>query len=456
MKNISKLCQLTKQSNYSILNNKKTMNSIIKQSLYNFSFRNINFVETTNTKANVHILFLNKEELINSDDYESFRKNREENFEEFKKSGKTVIHTSISSEISESPTYEKLYLIENKDNKNKFSKAINGVVSELMLLNTESIQVAFSIDIKDIDQRSFIINELISSNYITNSSDKTNIPRSNINELFKPTVIHNLNIYKDEFFNRLHAHKTLIKNSYIAEAKNFSRDLANTRANIADCDFMESESLNVVNEIKGYIESEEIDAKIDYEIVKGEKLVEENMNLFYNVGKSSQTEPRLIILKYQGNTQSNTFTHCILGKGLTFDTGGINLKPTGYLEDMFLDKHGACNSLAVFKYLAKANIKMNIICALAVAENSIGSKSYRPSDIIKSRKGYTVEIGNTDAEGRLCLVDAMTYIQDKYKVNNLIEMSTLTGACMVALGNHIAGVFTNDRKLLKDLIESSK
>jgi leucyl aminopeptidase len=111
------------------------------------------------------------------------------------------------------------------------------------------------------------------------------------------------------------------------------------------------------------------------------------------------------------------------------------LKPTGYIETMYLDKCGACSSLGVMMLAASLGLKINLVCALALAENSIDGTSYKPNDIITSYKGYTVEIGNTDAEGRLCLADVMTWVQEKYKPKKMIDIATLTGACMVALVN---------------------
>jgi leucyl aminopeptidase len=157
----------------------------------------------------------------------------------------------------------------------------------------------------------------------------------------------------------------------------YTRNLANTRANIADCDFMEDIALNIVNKNK---------KNCSVKVIKGEDLVKNNLNLLYNVGKSASTEPRLIILKYNGNPNSNIITHGIVGKGLTFDTGGLNLKPTNFIETMYDDKHGACNALAVFKSVAEMNWPINLICAIAVAENSIDGTSYKPSDIITSHK----------------------------------------------------------------------
>ena len=139
-------------------------------------------------------------------------------------------------------------------------------------------------------------------------------------------------------------------------------------------------------------------------------MVDLGMNLFHAVGKSAMSEPRAIIVKYQGNPDSTATELALVGKGITFDTGGLNLKPTGSMETMYGDKNGACAVLGALHGCLELKLRKNIIFAIGLAENSIDSKSYKPGDIIKSMKGLTVEIGNTDAEGRLVLADTMTYV----------------------------------------------
>ena len=118
---------------------------------------------------------------------------------------------------------------------------------------------------------------------------------------------------------------------------------------------------------------------------------------------------------------------------------------------MFVDKHGAMSIFSAFQTIVKEKLPINLTCCLGLVENLVNGHAYRPRDIIKSRKGLTVEIGNTDAEGRLVLADCMNWVQEKYKVETLIEMSTLTGAMIVALGHERAGYYTNDKHLSKAL-----
>ena len=145
------------------------------------------------------------------------------------------------------------------------------------------------------------------------------------------------------------------------------------------------------------------------------------MNLFYQVGKGAAVEPRCIVIKYKGNPDSDEIDVALVGKGLTYDSGGLNLKPTGSMETMFGDKNGACAVLGALHGSLRLKPRKNIVFAVGLAENAIDSSSYKPGDIIKSMKGLTVEIGNTDAEGRLVLADTFTYVQKEFKPKKLID-----------------------------------
>merc|ERR1719454_2129513 len=145
------------------------------------------------------------------------------------------------------------------------------------------------------------------------------------------------------------------------------------------------------------------------------------MNLFHAVGRSAQSEPRMVIVEYKGDPSTEEKV-ALVGKGVTYDTGGLNLKPTGYMEDMYGDKNGACAVIGALHGVLELKPKKNIIFAIGLAENAIDARSYKPGDIIKSMKGLTVEIGNTDAEGRLVLCDTFTYVQREFKPQKMINL----------------------------------
>uniref|UniRef100_A0A6B2L2Q6 Cytosol aminopeptidase domain-containing protein n=1 Tax=Arcella intermedia TaxID=1963864 RepID=A0A6B2L2Q6_9EUKA len=230
------------------------------------------------------------------------------------------------------------------------------------------------------------------------------------------------------------------------EATNLARNLANERGDVCNPKWMEEKAKELVSNHRD---------KLQMQVIDSNQMNLLGMNLFYSVGKASTTPPRLVLLKYMGDPQNPTSEVALVGKGITFDTGGLNLKSTGFIEDMYLDMSGSAAVLATMATLPKLNLKMNVVGALCMAENAIGSNALLPNSILKSYKGLTVEIGNTDAEGRLVLADGLSYVQKHYSPKYVIDIATLTGACCVALGEYASGLFTNDQGLEKKLMEAA-
>lgn len=189
-------------------------------------------------------------------------------------------------------------------------------------------------------------------------------------------------------------------------------------------------------------------------VIKGKQLQEIGMNCFYGVGQAAIEEPRCVIVHYQGNPECADTDIAFIGKGIVFDSGGLNLKMQ-MIEMMYGDKGGACAVFGALHGVLKLKPKKNIIFAGAFADNACDANSYKPGDIITSLKGLTVEIGNTDAEGRLVLCDTMTYVQREFKPKKMIDLCTLTGSCIVALGQTTGGLFTNDDEFANQIMASS-
>ncbi len=183
------------------------------------------------------------------------------------------------------------------------------------------------------------------------------------------------------------------------------------------------------------------------------RIEKEGMGLFLAVSRGSFRDPVFIILKYQGNPSDVDHT-VVVGKGVTFDTGGLNLKPTGSMETMKADMGGAAAALGIIQAAAKANLKINITAVVASTENGIDSKSYKPGDVYVGFSGKSVENMNTDAEGRLTLADALSYSIHALKPNRIIDLATLTGAIEIAVGDERCGLFSNDKKMTQGFIEA--
>ena len=173
------------------------------------------------------------------------------------------------------------------------------------------------------------------------------------------------------------------------------------------------------------------------------------------VGKGSKNEPKLIVLEHNRGKR-NEKPIVLVGKAVTFDTGGISLKPGASMDEMKFDKCGGCTVLGIMKAVSELKLPMNIVGIVPSVENMPDADAYRPGDIIKLFSGKTAEILNTDAEGRLILADALSYGEKHYSPKAIIDFATLTGACIVALGNNVAAIVSNDEKLSLKIKDASK
>ena len=190
-------------------------------------------------------------------------------------------------------------------------------------------------------------------------------------------------------------------------------------------------------------------------ILDEKKLKKLGMNTLLGVGQGSIRGSYLVTMEWKG-LKDNSKPLAFVGKGVCFDTGGISLKPAKFMEDMTYDMAGSAVVVGLMKTLALRKAKVNAIGVVGLVENMPGGNAQRPGDIVKSYSGKTVEILNTDAEGRLVLADALTYTEEKYKPKFIVDLATLTGAIIVSLGSEYAGLFSNNDKLSDELINSGE
>lgn len=187
---------------------------------------------------------------------------------------------------------------------------------------------------------------------------------------------------------------------------------------------------------------------IKVEVLDEKQMAKLGMGALLGVGQGSANKPRLVVMRWQGAPRAkNKAPIAFVGKGVTFDTGGISIKPASGMEDMKWDMAGSGVVIGLMKALAGRKAKVNAVGIVGLVENMPSSKAQRPGDVVKTMSGQTVEVLNTDAEGRLVLADAMWYCQEQYKPHTLIDLATLTGAIIVSLGNENAGLFSNDDEL---------
>lgn len=229
----------------------------------------------------------------------------------------------------------------------------------------------------------------------------------------------------------------------IAEGVYLARDLVNGNADDVTPQYLVETAKVLAKKFKN----------IKATIFDKKRIEKEKMDLLLAVNKGSKIEPVFIVLEYQGDPKSKEKT-VIVGKGITYDTGGLNLKPTGSMETMKCDMGGAAACLGTILAAAKLKLKTNLSVVIPSTENSISADSYKPGDVYSSYLGKTVEIGNTDAEGRLVLADALAYAAKHLKPTRLIDFATLTGAIEIALGNETTGLMSNNDALADSLVRA--
>ena len=225
----------------------------------------------------------------------------------------------------------------------------------------------------------------------------------------------------------------------VAEGVNLARDLVNEPANI----------LGPVEFAARTKELEKVGVKT--EILTEREMRKLGMGALLGVAQGSARPPRLAVMRWNGG-KSREKPIAFVGKGVVFDTGGISIKPAGGMEDMKGDMGGAAAVVGLMRALAGRKARANVIGIVGLVENMLDGNAQRPGDIVTSMSGQTVEVLNTDAEGRLVLCDALWYCNDRFKPRFMIDLATLTGAIMVALGQHHAGLFANDDALAENLL----
>lgn len=231
----------------------------------------------------------------------------------------------------------------------------------------------------------------------------------------------------------------------IAEGTIYARTLINTNATDLYPEALAEEAKQIAKSNK----------KIKLTILDEKEIEKQGLGLLHAVGKGSHTPPRLIFMEYLGNPDSDKKV-ALTGKGVTFDAGGQNLKPSGSIETMRLDMSGAACVLGVMKTIALLEPKVNIVGVITSAHNAISSEAYLPGDVYTGYDGTTVEVLNTDAEGRLCLADAIAYCKKHFEPTEIIDIATLTGAIVIALGDTMAGLFSNNDLLSENLFKAGE
>ena len=198
------------------------------------------------------------------------------------------------------------------------------------------------------------------------------------------------------------------------------------------------------------------DIGVDVEILGEKQMKKLGMGALLGVGQGSARESQLVVMRWNGAAEADARPIAIVGKGVTFDSGGISIKPSASMEDMKWDMGGAAVVIGLMKALAERKARVNMIGVVGLVENMPSGTAQRPGDVVTSMSGQTIEVINTDAEGRLVLADALWYTQDRFKPKVMVNLATLTGAIIISLGSEYAGLFANDDELAERLAAAGK
>lgn len=231
----------------------------------------------------------------------------------------------------------------------------------------------------------------------------------------------------------------------IAAGIKVAKDLGNMPPNICNAAYLASKARQLADTCP----------QITTRVIGEQEMKTLGMNAYLAVGQGSQNESLMSVMEYKGSPDPQAKPIVLVGKGLTFDSGGISIKPADGMDEMKYDMCGAASVYGVMHIVAELQLPLNVIGVMAGCENMPGGKAYRPGDVLTTMSGQTVEVLNTDAEGRLVLCDALTYVE-RFDPELVIDIATLTGACVIALGHHLTGLVSNQNALAHELLSASE
>ncbi|MCV6605765.1 MAG: leucyl aminopeptidase, partial [Porticoccaceae bacterium] len=230
----------------------------------------------------------------------------------------------------------------------------------------------------------------------------------------------------------------------ISNGVSAARELGNLPGNICTPTYLADQALELARDHDS----------VETTILDEAEMAELGMNCLLSVGHGSEQPSKLIVMHYRGG-EADEKPHVMVGKGITFDTGGISLKPGASMDEMKFDMCGAASVIGAMNSVAEMGLPINVVGVVAAAENMPSGHATKPGDIVTTLSGQTVEILNTDAEGRLVLCDALSYVE-RFNPATVLDVATLTGACIIALGTHATAVLANDDALAREVLEAGE
>ncbi len=345
--------------------------------------------------------------------------------------------------INKSKTFKE-YGFEANDKEVLFLPERKKIYVAIDKLDSESIKIATYLIIKNLRKYSF-------------ESVEVSVPNTNNKDIlisfFEGFLLGDYEF--DKYKTKKASHP--IKKVYLNSKRDFSDIINEAKIRVEAINF----ARDIINSMPDELTPAKL-ASIAEEVAKKNKLkikvydenylLENGYNAFYSVAKASSNPPRLIHLNYKPKKAKRKIV--LVGKGLTYDSGGLSLKPSDYMTTMKSDKSGAVSVLAIIKAISELKLDIEVDAILGAAENMIGGNAYKPDDVLKAKNGKTIEVRNTDAEGRLVLADCLCYVDEEIKkYDRVYDFATLTGACVVGVGEYTAGVMGFNKELINEVIE---
>ncbi|MBY5983865.1 leucyl aminopeptidase [Halomonas sp. DP5Y7-2] len=322
-----------------------------------------------------------------------------------------------------------------------FCKAVDAAFAALSQLTIDEVSVALTdvpVDDRDVDWKAHKIAEsALRASYRFTDFKKDAGPAPSLKSV---------SILLSEGDDRSSAEEGARQGAAVGTGINLARQLGNLPGNVCTPRYLASEAERLAAESAGALTTEILDE---------EALAALGAHSLLSVGHGSDEPSRLIVMRYQGADDENEAPHVLVGKGITFDTGGISLKPGAGMDEMKFDMCGAASVFGTVASVLAIKPRINLVAIVAAAENMPSGRATKPGDIIKTLKGLSVEVLNTDAEGRLVLCDALTYAE-RFEPASVVDIATLTGAAIIALGHHATGLMSNDDDLALDLLDAGE
>ena len=241
------------------------------------------------------------------------------------------------------------------------------------------------------------------------------------------------------------AGRALLQATAIAAGVRLAKELGNLPPNICNPAYLAAEAASIASS----------EAGVSLQVLERADMEQLGMGSLLGVARGSANPPKLIVLRYAGAGAGGTRPYALVGKGITFDTGGISIKPAAAMEEMKYDMLGAATVMGAFLAAVRMRLPLDLVCVVPAVENMPDGDSYRPGDVVTSMSGQTIEVVNTDAEGRLILCDALTYVQ-RFEPRAIVDVATLTGACVIALGRHAHGLMSRHDDLAGELLAAGE